>query len=186
MPDQPFKLVSSDIPGTRGNLYLIHFDDAPAPELHRFLARENGTFCSADQRAACLKGTDAKTCRQSCRRDRFYARFGAVLEEAVAESGFRPEFFRPFDNYRFPTCALEAGPLRLFGLRFDTDIFVAGDGAPKFVRRDQDDPALDRALKDVEYVARRLRVLMDRRGHRHPPRDARGLLHLPEDLRVFP
>ncbi len=165
--------------GQAANLYVVHFADREQNELEAFFLRENG-LCSANERRRCLDG--ARGCRKYCRRQEYRDRLLQLLDISTSEAGFRPEFFRPFDKYRFPTCALQAGPYRLFGMRFDTDLFIAGSGGIKLSRRVQDDPVLDTALKDLTIAAQWLRNRMKRRGMDHPPRDERGLLHLPIGL----
>lgn len=166
--------------GPAANLYVVHFEDRPTSELDAFFLREKGLVCSEDERSKCLDNDNG--CRRACRRQEYLDRLYRLLVVSIEEKGFRPEFFRPFDNYRFPQCALQAGPYRLFGMRFDTELFVAAGGGIKFVRRDQDDPTLDAALKDLKEAARRLRKRMRGRGMDHPPRDEHGLLHLPDSL----
>lgn len=185
MPDRPFVLRPYDAERWRAaNLYAVHFLDQPAPELERFVAHERSATCTEVHRAACL--ADGGACRKHCRRPTDYVpRLVEALDLAITETGFRAEWFRPFDTYPFPTAALQSGPLRLFGLRFDAELFVAGSGGPKFVRTDNEDSVLSAALGDMRAVARRLRERMRRRGLDHPPRDARGLLHLPDDLLDF-
>lgn len=95
------------------------------------------------------------------------------------------ELFRPLDTYKHPVAALEMGPYRLYGLRFDDELFVAGAGAAKFVRAIRDDPEAEAAYDDVRHAARRLQNRLKRRGLNHPPRDDRGLLYLPDDLLTF-
>lgn len=165
--------------GPGANLYVVQFDGTSECEMDAMFRREMGVECSAEERRKCLD--DGKGCRRKCRRQEYLNRLYELVKTSV-EDGFRPEFFRPFDNYRYPSVALQAGPYRLFGMRFDSEIFVAGGGGIKFVRRDRDDPVLDAALKDLNEAARRLRKRMRGRGLDHPPRDENGLLHLPDTL----
>lgn len=184
MPERPFILRPYERDRwAAASLYVLQFSDAPEPELFRLFRSEAGARCTDAQRAICR--TDTGPCRGACRRSEHLTALNETLDVAITTAGFRPEFFRPFDHYPYPTAAVESGRYRLLGLRFDSDVFVAGGGGPKFVRALGQDPALKAALADVQYAARHLRERMKRRGLDHPPRDDRDRLHLPDDLLDF-
>lgn len=183
MSTRPFHLRPFER-GKAANLYVLQFDDQPKSEIEQFFLREAGLECDESERQVCTDGN--APCRGVCERPEHRAKLWNILDLAVRENGFRPEFFRPFDKYKYPICAIATGPYRLFGMRFDTELFVVGGGGVKFVRSDGDDPLLKAAIDDVTEAARRLRDRMVRRGMNHPPRDGNGLLHLPDNLLSFP
>ena len=166
--------------GTAGNLYVIQSVDHEQSELERFFLRETASQCSTDQWRQCLD--NGRQCKRACKRSEHLNRLYETLTLAVNETGFRPELFRPFDTYKYPVSALYAGNYRLFGLRFNRDLFVAGNGGIKLVRRIQDDPDLHTAFQEISSVARSLMKRMKQVGYNHPPRAPNGLLHLPDSL----
>ena len=112
-----------------------------------------------------------------------------VLQRATTDTGFDTGFFRPPKGYTRPTRALDRGPLRVYGLRYDETLFVAGPAVLKLVRQINDDPAVAKAYHLVE----RFRVALDKRlqsqgcvlgpdGHPVPPRDDQGRCYLPDSL----
>lgn len=166
--------------GTAGNLYVIQSVDHEQSELERFVLREKASMCSADQRKRCL--VNGGQCKRACKRPEHLNRLYETLSLAVNETGFRPELFRSFDTYKYPVSALFAGNYRLYGLRFDRDLFVAGNGGIKHTRRIQDDPDLHTAFQEISLVARSLMKRMKQLGYNHPPYAPNGLLHLPDSL----
>ena len=178
------------VTGPAGHLYVIEQVGADAPELHSTLLALHSSTCDAGDHAACIRYyRDNPDCEPDmCGRPVLARRTSRILEKAYQETGFDTALFRPEKNYTHPTRALECGPVRLYGLRFDRTLFVAGGAAAKHVGAIQHDKdvANDYFLVERARVAlhQRLKALpgttTDADGNPVPPRDKLGRCYLPD------
>ena len=176
--------------GPAGHLYVIQPADADVPELNRTLLALNSSTCNAGDLAACLRYyTDNPDCGpDACGRPVLVRRTARILEKAYQETGFDTSLFRPPKGYTHPTRALQCGPVRLYGLRYDRTLFVAGGAAAKYVRGIKQ----DKEVADDYFLAERARIALDKRLKALPgisldadgkpvlPRDELGRCYLPD------
>ena len=171
--------------GPAGHLYVIRNDGRDESELDRTLLPLYAGTCDPEQHATCLQYND--TCgRDECRRPELVIDVLTALKRATTDTGFDTSLFRPPKGYTHPTRALERGPLRVYGLRYDKTLFVAGPAALKLVAQIQD----DKDVANEYFLAERARIALrdrlkslgcplDGAGDPIPPGDELGRCYLP-------
>lgn len=172
--------------GPAGHLYAIYEAGNDVSELDRTLLALHGSTCDSGQRAVCHQ---YNLCgREDCRRAELVTQILTVLKRGTHDTGFDTSFFQPIRGYTLPTRALGRGPIRVYGLRYDKSLFVAGPAALKLVKAIRDDKEVARLYHIAERarvaLKKRLKLLPDVRydadDNPIPPRDELGRCFLPD------
>jgi hypothetical protein len=167
--------------GAAASLYSVKWEGEEEDELTRFLEREHGIYCSKREENSCI---DSR-CRAHCQRQTFLQKLGQDLLDATLDYGFDTRFFSPSDNYTHPIGAFEHGTYRLYGLRFSSDLFIAGNGGIKLTRSIAEDLHLLQCLEDIKEVRDRILIRLQEEYSQNDLPVRYGRRYLPPKLRSY-
>lgn len=102
-------------------------------------------------------------CQESvrCRKSDMLDFLQVKLFRAAEHVCFHDDLFRPANNYPDRIRSIYAGALRLYGVRWEKRIFIAGDGGFKTEKRIYQDSSLGDRFDRVKYVRDRLAQKID-------------------------
>ena len=168
--------------GPAAHLYVIQQENLDVPELDRTLLALHSDRCGFLKHATCRQHYNTCLAEDdepaTCRREEQIRQLFNTLKASTQTEGFDIRNFRT-ENYTSPSRALHRGPIRVYGLRYDPTLFVAGGAALKMVAAIHHDKDVAREFYPVE----RARVALDQRLRSRPglARDADGTPVLPKD-----
>lgn len=173
--------VVEDTFGPTGALYRIDYLDGRSPFLE-FAQIMDTHECSQQERERCVEIMKCEHCINECGLSEYSLDFENNLDDVV-ENGYEYRFpFLKEKGYASGRGYLGIGPIRVYGLLFSRQIFIAVSGVIKQCVSTYDDPKVREAYEIISRIEYRLLSALNYAGGEGTTVNTGGGPGLPEHI----